>query len=159
MTEDQENNGNHDSIEELLMLVMQQKDQINGITELLKSAIESGALEHFLELISKINPSNIEYLTKIVSSYNMKVGIFKAIDLIPAFLSALSDEGTSDIIKAIAFNSDGISEKMVDGAKNPQKLTLLRLLALGRDPDFSAGATAMINMLSELGRTLSRVRE
>jgi uncharacterized protein YjgD (DUF1641 family) len=159
MTGNDENNGSPDTIEELLILLMKEKDQIAGLATIFKDLVEAGTIQTMLELIGKVSPSNIEYLAKMLGSYNMKVGLYKTLNLIPAIFSALSDEGTSDVIKAIAFESDTISEKMIDGAKNPQKLTLLHLLALGKDPDFAAGATAMINMLSTIGKAISRVRE
>ena len=87
----------------------------------------------------------------------MKTGLYKTINIIPAIFAALSDEGTSDIIKALAYDAENISEAMIEGSRNPQKLTLMKLLALGRDPEFTAGATALINMITELGRAIGRI--
>lgn len=149
----------NDAIEEILMMLMQNRDQLSGMIETFKGLLETGAFEQLLDLLGKFLPSNLEYLSKLVSSYNMKIGLYKTLNIIPALFAALSDEGTSDIIKALAFDAQNISEAMIDGSRNPQKLTLMKLLALGRDPEFTAGATALINMITELGRALGRIRE
>lgn len=158
MPDETKSTGN-DAMEELLIMLMQNRDQLSGLIEVFKEALETGTLEHMIDLIGKFIPSNLEYLSKLVSSYNMKTGLYKTINIIPAIFAALSDEGTSDIIKALAYDAENISEAMIEGSRNPQKLTLMKLLALGRDPEFTAGATALINMITELGRAIGRIRE
>ena len=57
MTGDDDNNGSPDTIEELLLLFMKEKDQIAGLATILKDLIEAGTIQTMLELIGKLSPS------------------------------------------------------------------------------------------------------
>ncbi len=48
---------------------------------------------------------------------------------------------------------------MVSGAKNPESIGLMGLYALLKDPDISAGLSAMMGALKALGIALKKVPE
>ena len=48
---------------------------------------------------------------------------------------------------------------MITGAKNPEQFSLFKLLALLKDPEFTKGMTAMVNLITALGKVLSKTPE
>ena len=93
------------------------------------------------------------------SSRDFLYGFVKTMNVVSALSHSLSSEKASDAIKAILFNSDELWDGMVSGAKNPEATSLLRLYAMVKDPDISAGLTAALYALKAIGSALRKVPE
>ena len=73
-------------------------------------------------------------------------------------LYGLGEEKTADLVKAISFNLPGVAEEFVEGVKNPQPLSALKLMALLKDPDVSAFITGLINALKVIVSSVKKVQ-
>ena len=110
-------------------------------------------------LSSEFLPSDIEFLSNFLTSRDFLYGFVKTMNVVSALSHSLSSEKASDAIKAILFNSDELWDGMVSGAKNPEATSLLRLYAMVKDPDISAGLTAALYALKAIGSALRKVPE
>lgn len=155
--ENQQNEDESDVVEELLTFFLRNKDISGQFIDLLKALEDSGAIEDLAEFARAILPSNSSLIREIVGSEEMKGGISKGVNLLPGVLFALSSEVTSDAVKAILYNSEELMTSMVNGSKSPQQFSMLKLLALLKDPEFSRGMSAFVAAISVLGKILMKV--
>jgi len=148
-----------DDIEPLIIGLLENKDALTSLLNLLTKMRKSGLLEILDDLSSEYLPSDLEFLTTFLTSRDALVGVVRMVNVLASLSHALSSETAGDTIKAIAFNSDQIFEGMVSGAKNPESLGLMSFYAMLKDPDISAGLSAMLGALRALGIALKKVPE
>ena len=72
-----------------------------------------------------------------------------------AMLYMLLSEQNTDLIRLLLYNSEGFSDAIVDGVRKPRKMTFLSLYSMMKDPDVSAGMTAMFNILKVFGKVVN----
>lgn len=155
-TEDNENNEQVDVIEELMVFFLKNKDLSTQFLDLLKALKDSGAIEDIASFFGSIMPSNSALVKEIGGSKEVESAISKAGNLLPGLLYLLSVDSARSAISAILYNSDTIFSSMITGAKNPEQFSLFKLLALLKDPEFTKGMTAMVNLITSLGKALSK---
>ncbi|MCW6169369.1 MAG: DUF1641 domain-containing protein [Thermoplasmatales archaeon] len=148
-----------DDIEPLIIGLLENKDALTSLLNLLTRMRKSGLIEILDDLSSDYLPSDLEFLTTFLTSRDALVGVVKMVNVLAALSHSLSSERAGDTLKAIAFNSDLIFDNMVSGAKNPESIGLMGLYALLKDPDISAGLSAMMGALKALGIALKKVPE
>ncbi len=148
-----------DDIEPLIIGLLENKDALTSLLNLLTRMRKSGLIEILDDLSSDYLPSDLEFLTTFLTSRDALVGVVKMVNVLAALSHSLSSETAGDTLKAIAFNSDLIFDNMVSGAKNPESIGLMGLYALLKDPDISAGLSAMMGALKALGIALKKVPE
>ena len=136
-----------DNIEVFLKDMMENTGQIEAALKVLSNLKETGILE------------SLEHLSHLMGSKDFLHGAQKAINLISALVHSVSSETSSNAINSILYNSESIWEGMVYGAKNPEATSFLRLYAMLKDPDTSAGLTAVLNALKAIGYALKKVPE
>ncbi len=151
-TEDDE-----DDLEPLLAGLLENKDSFESMLKLFSKVKDSGLLNALETLSSEYLPSDIEFLSNFLTSRDFLYGFVKTINVVTALSHTLSNEKGSDAIKAIMYNSDELWDGMISGAKNPEATSLLRLYAMIKDPDISAGLTALLNALKAIGSALRKV--
>ncbi|AKA48947.1 hypothetical protein IX51_07370 [uncultured archaeon] len=121
--------------------------------------LKQAGIVDFIDRISgDYLPSDVEFIGKFFSSREFTTGVLKSANTILGVMYALSRETTSDALKALLFDSEGLVDSMVTGAKNPEKLSMMRLLAMTKDPEIASGLTAVLNLLKELGKSLQKVQ-
>ncbi|MCL4444650.1 MAG: DUF1641 domain-containing protein [Candidatus Thermoplasmatota archaeon] len=152
-----EMNEDNDVVEELLKFFLENRELSFQFLDLLKSFKDSGAIEDIAKLSRAVIPSSSALVKEIGSSEEIISSISRLGNLVPSILYAVSMENSSDTIKAILYNSDSILKAMVSGAKNPEQFSLFKLLALLKDKEFTKGLTAMVNLLTALGKALAKV--
>lgn len=160
ITEETEQNQEEESdvVEELITFLLRNKDVSSQFVDLLRALEESGAIEDLALFTKTLLPSNSALIKEIAGSAEMKSGISKAINLLPGMLFALSSEVTNDTVKALLYNSEELMTSMVDGSKSPQQFSMLKMLALLKDPEFGRGLSAFIGAISTLGNILMKVQ-
>lgn len=151
----EENDG--DDLEPLLQEFMANSDSLESMLSLFLKLKKSGLLNAVENLSADYLPSDIEFLSSFLASKDFVYGFVKTMNVVSAVAHAMSSEKASDTVKAILYNSDALWDGMVSGAKNPEATSLLRLYAMVKDPDISAGLTAMLNALKALGMALKKV--
>ncbi len=158
-TEKQDISKIDDDIEPLIIGLLENKDALTSLLNLLTRMRKSGLIEILDDLSSDYLPSDLEFLTTFLTSRDALVGVVKMVNVLAVLSHSLSSETAGDTLKAIAFNSDLIFDNMVSGAKNPESIGLMGLYALLKDPDISAGLSAMMGALKALGIALKKVPE
>ncbi len=148
-----------DDLEPLLGGLIENKDSFESMLKLFSKVKDSGLLTALENLSSEYLPSDIEFLSTFLTSRDFLYGFVKTINVVTALSHAVSNEKGSDAIKAIMYNSNELWDGMISGAKNPEATSLLRLYAMIKDPDISAGLTALLNALKAIGSALRKVPE
>ncbi len=149
----------HDDLEPLIEGLLENRDSLEAILNLFGKVKNSGLISAMENLSSEFLPSDIEFLSNFLTSRDFLYGFVKTMNVVSALSHSLSSEKASDAIKAILFNSDELWDGMVSGAKNPEATSLLRLYAMVKDPDISAGLTAALYALKAIGSALRKVPE
>lgn len=153
------NEEDEDDLEPLIMGLMENKDAFESMLNLFTKVKNSGLLTALENLSGEYLPSDIEFLSSFLTSKDFVFGFVKTMNVVSALSHSLSSEKASDAVKAILYNSDQLWDGMISGAKNPEATSLLRLYAMVKDPDVSAGLTAMLNALKAIGSALKKVPE
>ncbi len=148
-----------DDLEPLIEGLLENRDSLEAILNLFGKVKNSGLISAMENLSSEFLPSDIEFLSNFLTSRDFLYGFVKTMNVVSALSHSLSSEKASDAIKAILFNSDELWDGMVSGAKNPEATSLLRLYAMVKDPDISAGLTAALYALKAIGSALRKVPE
>ena len=148
-----------DDLEPLIEGLLENRDSLEAILNLFGKVKNSGLILAMENLSSEFLPSDIEFLSNFLTSRDFLYGFVKTMNVVSALSHSLSSEKASDAIKAILFNSDELWDGMVSGAKNPEATSLLRLYAMVKDPDISAGLTAALYALKAIGSALRKVPE
>lgn len=148
-----------DDLEPLIEGLLENRDSFEALLNLFGKVKNSGLISAMENLSSEFLPSDIEFLSNFLTSRDFLYGFVKTMNVVSALSHSLSSEKASDAIKAILFNSDELWDGMVSGAKNPEATSLLRLYAMVKDPDISAGLTAALYALKAIGSALRKVPE
>ena len=139
--------GKQDGFEVFLKEMLENTGQIEAVLKVLVNLKETGILD------------SIEHISHMMESKEFLHGAQKAVNLFSALVHSMSSEMSSNAINSILYNSEAIWEGMVIGAKNPEATSFLRLYAMLKDPETSAGLTAVLNALKALGMALKKVPE
>ncbi len=144
-------------IEHFESLILENKEVFESMITLLKRLKEAG-ITSLLDNISKdYMPTDVEFFGKFFTSKEFTVGMLKTGNLFVGVMHALSNEKTSDTIKALLFNAEGITDAVLTGAKNPEHISLFKLYSMIKDPDVASGLTAILNVLKFTGKVLKTV--
>jgi uncharacterized protein YjgD (DUF1641 family) len=159
MEEKNLDNQKEDKMETALKILLENQDDLLSLATILDTMGKSGMFKLIGDLAKDYLPSDPTSLIRIIGSESTMRSMGKLINVMPAFLNILQDERTNDIIKELAFNVDGLSETILDGAKNPERFGVMKLMSILKDPEVASGMTAMINVLKFLGKILRNVQE
>ncbi|GEM_PF-6592791 len=146
-----------DGIEELLRFVYENSELTLELVELLEKLNTSGVLKTLVKIVSNLVPTDKTVLTSYLESDEAMNAIGKLVNVLPALSTALSSEKNRDLIKLILFNSEALSDALINGAKNPEPLGLMKMMSLMKDPELSRATTGFIHMLMALGSLLEKV--
>lgn len=147
-----------DDLEPLIMELMGSKDALQSMLGMFRKLKQAGIVDLMDQMSVDYIPSDIEFIGKFFSSREFTTGVLKSANTMLGLMYALSRETTSDALKAILYDSEGLVDSMVSGAKNPEKLSMMKLLAMTKDPEIASGITAVMNLLKELGKSLQKVQ-
>lgn len=146
-------------LEPLIQGIVENMDSFEALLNLFGKVKNSGLISALENLSSEYLPSDIEFLSNFLTSRDFLYGFVKTMNVVSALSHSLSSEKASDAIKSILYNSDELWDGMISGAKNPEATSLLRLYAMVKDPDISAGLTAVLYALKAIGSALKKVPE
>ncbi|MEM0155996.1 MAG: DUF1641 domain-containing protein [Thermoplasmataceae archaeon] len=144
-------------LEPYLKQILGNKKLIRNALGTLQKITDPGTLSAMNRFLEEFSPGDIEALISIISSKELIILLKKTVGTLSGLSYALSRETTSDTLQSLLYNLEDVSESMVDGAKNPQPLSLFRLLSLLKDEEVASGMTAVIGALKAIGRTLKKV--
>lgn len=148
---------NNDDLNVIMQKVAENKDTIVSFLDLLNKLKDAGLVDLFINTTKDYTPTDINFLTKFFSEKEMIETIFKFGNSMLGLLYGLSGERTSDLLKSISFNIPGITDGMVEGVKNPEKLSTVKLYEILKNPDVSAFTTGILNALSVIVSSIRKV--
>ena len=147
-----------DDLEPLIREFVDSRDAIQSMLAMFRKLKQAGIVDFIDQISGDYLPSDVEFIGKFFSSREFTTGVLKTANTMLGLMYALSRETTSDALKALLFDSVGLVDSMVTGAKTPERFSMMRLLAMTKDPEISSGLTAVLNMLKELGKSLQKVQ-
>ncbi len=156
---DEEVESQPDEIEEALKFVLQNRGMFLQLLETMNKLQSSGLLDEMQSFVSSFVPSDHTIVTTYLNSEEGMLAISKVINILPALGNAISSEKTSDLVKLVLFNSETLADSLVAGAKNPQNFGIMKLMSLMKDPEFTAGLTAVLNFIGTLGQIIKKANE
>lgn len=148
-----------DKMETALKILLENQDDLLSLATILDTMGKSGMFKLIGDIVKDYFPSDPTYLVRIIGSESTMRSVGKLFNILPALMNLMQDERTNDIVKELAFNVDGLSETLLDGAKNPERFGVMKLMSILKDPEVASGMTAMINVLKFLGKILRNVEE
>lgn len=148
-----------DKMETALKILLENQDDLLSLATVLDTMGKSGMFKLIGDIVKDYFPSDPTYLVRIIGSESTMRSVGKLFNILPALLNMMQDERTNDIVKELAFNVDGLSETLLDGAKNPERFGVMKLMSILKDPEVASGMTALINVLKFLGKILRNVEE
>ncbi|MCL4326720.1 MAG: DUF1641 domain-containing protein [Candidatus Thermoplasmatota archaeon] len=148
-----------DKMETALKILLENQDDLLSLATILDTMGKSGMFKLIGDIVKDYFPSDPTYLVRIIGSESTMRSVGKLFNILPALLNLMQDERTNDIVKEVAFNVDGLSETLLDGAKNPERFGVMKLMSILKDPEVASGMTALINVLKFLGKILRNVEE
>lgn len=147
-----------DDLEPLIKEFIDSKDAIQSMLVMFRKLKQAGIVDFIDQISGDYLPSDVEFIGKFFSSREFTTGVLKSANTMLGLMYALSMDTTSDAIKAILYDSEGLVDSMVTGAKNPERMSMMRLFAMTKDPEIASGLTAVLNLLKELGKSLQKVQ-
>ena len=146
-----------DDLEPLLVEVLENKEVFESLMNILKRLKDAGIISLMDNVSRDYMTTDVEFLGKFFTSKEFSVGLIKTGNLLIGAMHALSNEKTSDTLKAVLFNEAGITDTMLNGAKNPEQMSLLKMYSMIKDPEVASGLTAVLNALKFIGQVLKTV--
>ncbi|MHB8397185.1 MAG: helical membrane plugin domain-containing protein [Thermoplasmataceae archaeon] len=146
---------NSKEVEKLIGEIGENAEIFHSFLNMAKRLKDAGIID-FMDSISKdYMPTDIEFLGKFFTSREFTTSVIKGGNTATALLYMLLSERNTDLIRLLLYNSEGFSDAVVDGVRNSRKMTFLTLYSMMKDPDVSAGMTAMFNILKVFGRIVN----
>ncbi|OWP56083.1 MAG: hypothetical protein B2I17_08155 [Thermoplasmatales archaeon B_DKE] len=124
---------------------------------IMKRLKEAGIVNLANNIANDYLPTDVEFLAKFFASKELVYGMLKSANTAVSLIHALSDERTSDLVKAVMFNMPDAAEGMVEAAKTQDRMSMMKLYSMMKDPDVAAGISVMFSFLKFLGTVMKKV--
>ncbi|MHB1439316.1 MAG: DUF1641 domain-containing protein [Cuniculiplasma sp.] len=146
-----------DQIELALSELMEDDQTLLSVLNLVKIFKESGNLEVLEKLITENLPGNTKSFTSLLDKRELHLGGISLANVMLGLMASLSGKTSQSALNILLYNSDELWDSMIDGAKQPENFSILRLMGTLKDPEVAAGLSAMLNALKTLGKLLTKV--
>lgn len=159
LTEKEKNDeGPVDEMELVIEKVGKDAESILSILDILEKLEEAGIIKLLNNISRSYLPTDVEFFGKFVSSKEFANGIMKVANTLIPILYALSDERTSDIVKAVLYNMPDISKDIVDTVTSGKKQTMLTMYSgIKNDQDLFIFIAAILKALSRVSRSIKKL--
>lgn len=148
-----------DPIEKMLTMVRDNAEVFEILMKIMDRLERGGVKETLKKIADGAIPSDANYLFEFFTSEPMLDSILKGGNLVLLLMHALTDEHTSDSIKALAGNVSYIAESAASYAEGNEKLNVLKLYSVIKDPDISFAIMTMMGALKASGRILKDLKK
>lgn len=148
-----------DPIEQMLVKLKDNAELLEILLKIMDKLEKGGAKETLKKIADGAIPSDANYLFEFFTSEPMMDSILKGGNLVLLLMHAMTDEHTSDSIKALAGNISYIAESAASYAEGSEKLNVLKLYSAIRDPDISFLILTMLGALKASGRILRDLKK
>ena len=147
----------NDEMEELLVKVLENADVINsmvGVVEKLKAA---GIIDLMTSIVNDYLPTDVDFLGKFFSSKEFTMSLMKTFNVLISVMGAMGSEKNSDIVKGLMFNSENITDGMMDAVHNPKKYSPFKIGKLLSDEDIMVTMSALVALMKSMGQILRKI--
>jgi len=148
---------NDDRLEPLIREMLEDSDFLEAMLNIMKRLKEAGIVNLANNIANDYLPTDVEFLGKFFASKELVYGMLKSANTAVSLIHALSDERTSDMVKAVMFNMPDAAEGMVEAAKTQDRMSMMKLYSMMKDPDVAAGISVMFSFLKFLGTVMKKV--
>ncbi len=148
---------NDDRLEPLIREMLEDSDFLEAMLNIMKRLKEAGIVNLANNIANDYLPTDVEFLAKFFASKELVYGMLKSANTAVSLIHALSDERTSDLVKAVMFNMPDAAEGMVEAAKTQDRMSMMKLYSMMKDPDVAAGISVMFSFLKFLGTVMKKV--
>lgn len=148
-----------DAIENLLIRVRDNADSIDTLMKILDKLEKGGAREIVEKIAEGGIPSDALYLFEFFTSEPMRQSLLQGGNLVLLLMHALTDEKTSDALKALASNVNYIADTAASYTKDSDRPNVLKLYSAIRDPDVNFAIMSMMGALKATGRILREMKK
>ena len=146
-----------DQVEIALSELMGDDQTLLGVLNLVKMFKDSGNLEVLEKLLTENMPGNTKAYTSLIDKREFHMGGISLANALVALMASVSGKTSQSVLNVLLYNSEDIWDSMIDGAKQPENFSLLRLMGMLKDPEVAAGLSAVMNALKTLGSLLKKV--
>ncbi|MCL4444546.1 MAG: DUF1641 domain-containing protein [Candidatus Thermoplasmatota archaeon] len=148
---------NEDRLEPLIREILEDSDFLEAMLNILKKMKEAGIVNLANNIANDYLPTDIEFLGKFFASKELVYGALKSANTAVSVIHALSDERTSDLVKAVMFNMPDAADGMITAAKTQDKISMMKIYSMMKDPEIAAGISVMFSFLKFLGAVMKKV--
>jgi len=148
---------NDDKLEPLIREMLEDSDFLEAMLNIMKRLKEAGIVNLANNIANDYLPTDVEFLGKFFASKELVYGMLKSANTAVSLIHALSDERTSDLVKAVMFNMPDAAEGMVEAAKTQDRMSMMKLYSMMKDPEVAAGISVMFSFLKFLGTVMKKV--
>ena len=153
-----ENGEPQDAMEFVISKVNDNADALMSLLEIVEKLKEAGIIDLMKNISESYLPTDVEFFGKFLSSKEFATGVMKTANIVIPLIYALSDEHTSDVLKAILFNLPDISKDVVDTIGSGKKQTMVGMYSsIKNDQDLFLAISASMKALSRISKAIRKL--
>lgn len=145
-----------DEMEKALVSLTENADVLYSLANILDRLKGAGILDLVDGITKDYLPTDVDFLGKFFSSKEFTMSIMKTMNVLISVMGAMGSEKNSDLVKGIMYNSERITEDVIDAVNNPGKYSPMKLRKLLYDEDIRTGIAAMVALLKSIGGILRK---
>lgn len=146
----------NDEMEQLLVKVIDNADVLTTLVNAIEKLKDAGIIDLLTSVVNDYLPTDVDFLGKFFSSKEFTMSIMKTFNVLISVMGAMGSEKNSDLVKGVMFNSENITDDVIDAVHNPKKYSPLKLGRLLGDEDIMVTMSAMVALMRSLGKILRK---
>lgn len=143
-------------MEELLVKMVDNADVISSAFDILEKLKEAGIIDLMKTVVNDYLPTDVDFLAKFFSSKEFSMSLMKTLNILISLMGAMGSEKNSDMIKGLMYNSEQITDDMIDAVHNPKKYSPMKVGKLLSDEDIKVTLSAMVALMKSMGKILRK---
>lgn len=146
-----------DQVEIALSELIGDDQALLGVLNLAKIFKDSGNIEVLEKILTENMPGNTKAYTSLLDKRELHLGSISMMNSLLAVMASVSGKTSQSALNLLLYNSEDVLVSMIEGAKQPDNFSILRLMGMLKDPEIAAGLSAVLNALKTLGSLLKKV--
>lgn len=143
-----------DPLEGILVKLKDNASVLQKMFKIVKLLEESGLPKIIDKIADGGIPSDMEYIFTFFTSEPIRESLIKGGNLALLLMHSLTEERTSDTVKALGSNLDFITETARSYAESSGKSGALKLYSSMKDPDVNYAIMTMMGAMKAIGRVM-----
>lgn len=143
-------------MEVLLVKMVDNADVISSAFDILEKLKDAGIIDLMKAIVNDYLPTDVDFLGKFFSSKEFAMSLMKTLNILISMMGALGSEKNSDMIKGLMYNSEQITDDVIDAVNNPKKYSPMKVGKLLSDDDIKVTLSAMVALMKSMGKILKK---